>query len=275
LSEWIKEANRDSDKNPIKEKDLNRIGSKAVPFLIYSIKKNIPGETQCFGELFPTAIRKYLPKKLYQRKPYGSFDQCLYALEKLSDLGANAKPAIPLLLKIVDHPQESLRFAAAMGLNSIGPESWDDVVKILSRTGSKARRSILLTLTHRLSTPAPTPSTVERKRILEILLNACVDSDPEIQQLGVGGLMNCRAFHSYQFTDLDLPHRAGPVIANCLNYGDGMLKVVSARALYYYPESVDLAIDNLEQMAADKDDFYRSPAHATLQVYQNAPDLAK
>jgi hypothetical protein len=112
-----------------------------------------------------------------------------------------------------------------------------------------------------------------RKR--QIFLDACSDPNPEIQLLGVGGLLNCKANYSYLFTDLDLPGRAGPAVANCLNRGEGTLKVVSARALYYYPESIHLATHSLKAMAEDTNAFFKDPALATLEAYQKAQDEMK
>ena len=270
LSEWIAEANRDWSKNAITPEDLRSLGPEAVEFLEYSIRSNVPGETKGLGDRLPEALRQYLPDSLYHRERYGSQEQCLYALEQLSNLGPQAQPAIPLLVEMLDHSDKSLRDASARGLNRIGPESWDEVDGILGRTSSESRRSILFTLTSRLSSPAPDPSKAEVQRILEIFLNACADPDPEIQLLGVGGLLNSQAFHSYQFGGLDLPGRAGPVVAGCLNRGKGILKVVSARALYYFPESIHLAVPALELMAGDSSSFYSDPARATLKVYQKA-----
>lgn len=268
MSEWIAEANRDWSKNRITLEDLRSIGPEAVEFFQYSIRRHVPGETKGLGERLPKALRQYLPDSLYRRKRYGSHEQCLYALEQLSNLGPQAQPAIPLLVEMLDHSDKSLRDASAYGLNRIGTESWDEVEEVLGRTTSVGRRSILFTLTSRLSGPAPEPSQAEVQRILEIFLDACADPDPEIQLLGVGGLLNCQAFYSYHFAGLDLSSRAGPVVASCLSRGEGILKVVSARALYYYPESIHLALPALELMAGDSSSFYSDPARATLRVYQ-------
>ena len=266
MSEWIEEANRDWSKNPIKREDLRSMGPEALKFMEYSIRKSVPGETIALGDRLPDSLRKHLPDSLYQRESYGSLKQCLFALEQLSNLGPDAEPAIPLLLEMLQHPNQSLRDAAAYGLNRIGPESWDEVKGILSRTGSEARRSVLFTLTSRLSSPAPEPSDSEAERILDIFLDACADPDPEIQILGVDGLLNCRAFYSHHFTHQKLPDRAGPVIADYVNRGAGSLKVAAVRALYYYPESIGLAAATLDTMAADSDSFYSDPARRTLQV---------
>ena len=266
MSDWIEEANRDWSKNPIKSDDLRSMGSDAEEFLEYSIRRNVPGESIALGERLPDSLRGHLPDSLYRRESYGSLKQCLFALEQLSNLGPEAQPAIPLLLEMLEHPNKSLRDAAGYGLNRIGPESWDEVEEVLRRTGSEARRSVLFTLTSRLSAPAPEPSESDSDRILNIFLDACADPDPEIQVLGAGGLMNCRAHYSYHFTHQNLPDRAGPVIADCVNRGAGLLKVVAVRALYYYPESIDLAAATLNNMAADSDSFYSDPARRTLQV---------
>lgn len=266
MSDWIEEANRDWGKNPIKPDDLRSMGSEAEEFLEYSIRKNVPGETIALGERLPDSLRGHLPDSLYRRESYGSLKQCLFALEQLSNLGPEAQPAIPLLLEMLEHPNKSLRDAAGYGLNRIGPESWDEVEEVLRRTDSEARRSVLFTLTSRLSSPAPEPSESDSSRILDIFLDACADPNSEIQILGVGGLMNCRASYSYHFMHQNLPDRAGPVVADCVNRGAGLLKVVAARALYYYPESINLAAATLDAMAADSDSFYSDPASRTLQV---------
>ena len=78
--------------------------------------------------------------------------------------------------------------------------------------------------------------------------------------------MNCRAFYSSHFTHQHLPDRAGPVIADYVNRGAGLLKVVAVGALYDYPESIDLAAVTLETMVGDSDSFYSDPARRTLQV---------
>lgn len=270
LSEWIAEANRDWSNNRISPEDLRSLGPEGVEFLEYSIRSNIPGETKGVGERLPDALRDHLPDDLYRREPYGSQEQCLYALEQLSNLGPEAQPAIPLLVEMLDHSNESLRQAAAYGLNRIGPESWDEVEEILGRPASDGRRAILFTLTSRLSSPAPTPSNAEVGRILELFLHACADPDPEIQLLGVGGLYNCQAFHSHLFAGQDLSGRAGPAVASCLNRAEGTLKVVSARTLSYYPASIHLAAPALELMAEDASSFYSEPARETLKVYQKA-----
>ena len=266
MSEWIDKANRDWSKNPIKPDDLRGMGSEAREFLEYSIRKNVPGENIALGERLPNSLRGHLPDSLYRRESYGSLKQCLFALEQLSNLGPEAQPAIPLLLEMLEHPNKSLRDAAGYGLNRIGPESWDEIEEVLRRTGSEARRSVLFTLTSRLSSPAPEPSDSEAARILDIFLDACADPDPEIQMLGVGGLLNCRAFYSHHFTHQKLPDRAGPVIADCVNRGAGSLKVAAVRALYYYPESIGLAAATMDTMAADSDSFYSDPARRTLQL---------
>ncbi|WP_294396606.1 hypothetical protein [Prosthecobacter sp.] len=268
LSEWIAKANRDSSENRLTPEDLRGLGPEAVEFLEHSIRSHVPGETKGLGERLPNALRKYLPESLYRRDSYGSHEQCLFALEQLSNLGPEAQAAIPLLVELLDHSNNSLRDAAAYGLNRIGPASWDEIERTLGHTASKGRRSILFTLTSRLSSPAPDPTQAEVERILEIFLDACADPDPEIKLLGVGGLLNCQGFYSYHFGGLDLPGRAGPVVASCLNRGEGILKVVSARALYYYPESIHLAVPELELMEGDSSSFYSDPARATLQVYQ-------
>jgi HEAT repeat protein len=119
---------------------------------------------------------------------------------------------IPLLVEMLDHSDKSLRDAAAYGLNRIGPESWDEIERILGSTASEGRKAVLFTLTSRLSNPVPDPSQAEAERILTIFLDACADPDPEIQLLGVGGLLNCQAFYSYHFAGLNLLGRAGPVL---------------------------------------------------------------
>ena len=142
---------------------------------------------------------------LYQRESYGSVKQCLFALEQLSNLGPDAESAIPLLLEMLQHSNKSLRDAAGYGLNRIWPELLDEVEEILSRAPSEERRSILFTLTSRLSSPAPEPTKAEAGRVLDIFLSACADPDPDIRILGVGGLMNCSglllsSFHRSGFT---------------------------------------------------------------------------
>jgi hypothetical protein len=270
MSEWIAEANRSWDSNKIKPEDLRSMGPEAVEFLEYSISMHVPGKTNGLGEWLPDSFRKYLPNSLYVQEPYGSHKQCIYALEHLSHLGPKAQPAIPLLVWLLGHEDNSLREAAAYGLNRIGPESWDEVESILGSTSSEGRRAILFTLTSRLSSPAPAPSQAEVDRILEIFLEACADPTPEIQMLGIGGLLNCQASYSHLFTGKDLPGRAGPVIAGCLNRGQGTLKVGCARALFYYPESVPLAGPALELMAAHSSKYISDPARAALQVAREA-----
>lgn len=268
LSEWIANANRDSAKITITTEDLRGLGPEAVEFLKYSIRSHVPGEAKGLGERLPDAFRKYLPKSLYRRHSYGSCEQCLFALEQLSKLGPEAQAAIPLFVELIEHSENSLREAAAYGLNKMGSASWDEVERVLGHTASKGRKVLLFTLTSRLASPAPRPTQAEVARILEIFLDACADPDPEVKLLGVGGLLNCRCFYPSRFAGLDLAGRAGPVVARCLNRGDGILKVVSAEALYYYPESIPLALHELELMEGDPSPFYSDPASSTLEVYR-------
>jgi hypothetical protein len=250
LSEWIAEANSDSTSQALTTEDLQSLGPEGIEYLQYAIRLHAPGETKGIGEWLPDALRKYLPKSLYQRRSYGSLKQCRFALRQLSKIGPSAQPAIPLLVKMVQHSEESLREVAAKGLNRIGPESWDAVEDILRQSEWKSRKSILFTLTSRLSSPTPEPSRAEAERILEIFLDACADPSPEIQVVGVGGLMNCQGFYPSFFSGMDLPQRAGPVIADRANRGEGLVKGVAAHSLYYFPESIPLALDTLQLMAA-------------------------
>ena len=267
LSGWLEESNFDQTKSPIQLAELEKNVPATVEYIIHFLEVERPRQELGIGHSLPTSAHKFLPKELLLTENVGREKQTLFALNRLSELGPQSEPAIPILEEYLSQSSKSLRDAASIALHNIGPASWGTVERILRDGSSDQKSAIVFSLTSRLSKPAPETSLKEKQRIIEIFLEACEDTNPEIQLTGVSGLMNSKAYYNHLFRESNMLDPAGPAVAKCLNLSDGLLKRNSARTIKFYLESLPLCRSTLDKMAASDEKFYSEPAKEALEAF--------
>lgn len=172
-TEWVKQLVRNQ---PAARRALRELGPAAVPALTRAVE-----EKQHRGSSWLSSLRPRLPSLLRRLVP-GTTEAIVRgdrAVEVLFDLGTNAAPAVPVLIRENFHRDPwDFNFAHAT-LVKIGPAGAPQLVRVLQSSDPRER----LAAARYLGLAGPDAAVAA-----PALANALLDSDPLVQTEAVSAL---------------------------------------------------------------------------------------
>lgn len=262
LSEWLESPGWNQGKPPIQPEHVRAIAPKAVPFLAYYLRGNCPRYKKGIAARTPPWLRSILPPSCRKTKTVGSDWRCQHALVALGWLGADAEPALPTLVMLLDDPDSRLdSYGFAKVIHGIGPASWPAVLKIWHGGSIGSRKAIVWELPSRFQSPHAA-TEAEKKSAIDLLLEACRDPDPWTQYSACQSLGFCR-WRGIGASPLFDP--AIPVLIRCTEVGRDPAPESAARALSQFPEHARTIIPALKKMAGSSNPYFSDAAKRALE----------
>ena len=185
LSQWLLERSR-SGGRVLARHELQSLGPDGVKWLAYQASRARIWSSE---ELFPDAppwarAELWLRNKITKGRPTRSDYLHFVSIVALGELGPDAAPAIPALIKALRDGDNDERLHAAAALARIGPASWPAVADAI-RHGTPRQRDILFwNLDHWFEFESPT-SAEPYVKVIELLVGT-------IYEPGEEGDIRCR-----------------------------------------------------------------------------------
>ena len=246
LSEWLERPGWNQGRPPIQPEDLRAISHKAVPFLAHYLHNNCPQYRKGVAARMPDWLRMKLPPTWIEREVVGNRDACQHALVALEWLGADAEPALPTLIKLQNRSGGMLGFLPARTIHGIGPASWPAVLEVWQSGSTTARKAIIWELPRRFDS-ALAATDAEKKRSIDLLLQACSDPDPWVQYTASQSLGICRRRNVGAVWVFD---PAIPVLIRIAEVGGVPAPEAATYALSEFPEHSGVIVPALKKIAA-------------------------
>jgi hypothetical protein len=182
LSWWLKNS-KPAGATKLSARDLRAIGPSGVRWLAYAAehghRPNLRRPPRGKLESHVRKLREWSDRLFHvQRDDYDERREALYGLNQL---GSDAAPAIPALVRILQNSTKDYGSAAADALIHSGPAARDDVLRLFAEGPRIIRVCLIMNLPHYGAAPAEN---------LEYLMAGSRDPDPELRLTAFYSLKN-------------------------------------------------------------------------------------
>ena len=260
LSSWFHPEPR------LTREQLRSLGPGAVAWLAYQVAQSeswdevdLPHNASIFRH-YELRLRQRLGDERLFNAEHVHFE----AIVALGDLGPDAAPAIPALIKAVGDGSNDSRLVAAEVLAEMGPVSWPAITEAIRHDTSVRRRCILLEkLECRWSVEtAPPLQSAELVQIVAFLVSEFHESDPNVRAYAASAFKQC-AVEFGDFPQFDEGIRAA--VKELPGLSNDELRL-AAYGLGNFSEYTSASVPALTALARTHDDITRACITAALTV---------
>lgn len=182
LSWWLQNT-RSANTTQLSTGDLRAVGPAAVRWLAYAAEHgHRPSRLRQPRGKFESHVwklREWSDRLFHvQRDDYDERREALYCL---NELGSDAAPAIPVLVRILQKSTKDYGSAAADALINSGPAAKEDILRLFAEGPRPIRVCLIMNLPHYGAAPAEN---------LEYLMAGSRDPDPELRLTAFYSLKN-------------------------------------------------------------------------------------
>lgn len=193
LSWWFTDGMQVPDAQRLDGEALKSLGPDALPWLIHQA-----GRARCWNpeELFVNAsplqraalwIKHWFIETMPTEADHVHFE----AIVALGELGVDAAPGVPALIKAVRDGDNDDRLLAAKSLARIGPASWPAVAEAIRHGERRQRLTLLRKLDYWFDDPPVATSATQYLQLIELLLSTLHDPDEDVRAWSAHHLLSC------------------------------------------------------------------------------------
>jgi hypothetical protein len=191
LSQWMQSGHGASDPDfALVIGQLHSTGLPAVTWLGYTAEHGHSKHVEVGA--FRGVLAKFRGRVIGSEWPAG-YDERSIAMLLLGCMGAEAEPAIPALLRVLEDESYYLAEGAALALHRIGSGSWPAVKDHLLHGPNLARCALFNAMPVRLN-PKGTVSEEDVTTVFNLLTHALHDPEPNIRRNAASSFANAIPF---------------------------------------------------------------------------------